>query len=171
MQIICNNINFVDFVNTKPKVFLRMLWCSQIDDHPKNNLAKSSYILDIKVKTKHNPSIFLTTYSNSSYKLTIWIYFCSSNFCEFGPFFFDEKSFVYAKIIFFTLKFGEILSIKKKHYTQPLKVKRGPNDKITLQIGVCFSHDFEWFEDQLFYIKIKIQIPLWPIPRWFCWFL
>jgi hypothetical protein len=40
--------------------------------------------------------------------------FLFSNFCKFGPFFFDEKSFVYVKIIFFTLKFGEIFVNKRK---------------------------------------------------------
>jgi len=69
-------------------------------------------------------------------------FFFPSNFDEFGSFLFYEKSFVYVKIIFFTLKFGELLS-KKKHYTQPMKVKEGPKDKITLQLVVCLLYDFE----------------------------
>jgi hypothetical protein len=47
---------------------------SQSDFHPKNNLAKFGYILDIQVeKTKHDPSMFLATCWDLSY-----------NFWQFG---------------------------------------------------------------------------------------
>jgi hypothetical protein len=45
---------------------LRILWCSQSDDRPENNLAKFGYILEMKVEKKQNPSIFLATYWNLS---------------------------------------------------------------------------------------------------------
>ncbi len=105
----------------------------------------------------------MTTYCKSSYKIGNLDFSFSSNFGEFESFFFNEFFFAYVKIIFFTLKFGELL--KKKHYAQPLKVKEGPKDKITLQIVICVLYDFELFEDQLCYIKVRLQIPLWLIPR------
>ncbi len=45
---------------SKPGFLLRILWCSQSDKHPKNNLAKFGYILNMKVgkKEKQNHTIF-----------------------------------------------------------------------------------------------------------------
>jgi hypothetical protein len=40
-----------------------ILWSSQSDDHPKTNLAKFGYLLDMKVEKNQKPSIFL---ANSS---------------------------------------------------------------------------------------------------------
>jgi hypothetical protein len=51
---------------------LRIFLCSQTDKHPKNNLAKFGYILNMKVGEKKNKIIqFLATYWNLSLKITL----------------------------------------------------------------------------------------------------
>jgi hypothetical protein len=40
---------------------LNTLWCRQSGDLPKNNLAKFGYIINMNIKIKQNPSIFLAS--------------------------------------------------------------------------------------------------------------
>jgi len=56
--------------NNLAKFLKRILWCSQFDNHPENNLAKFGCILDTKFRKKkeQNPSIFLATFWNLSFK-------------------------------------------------------------------------------------------------------
>ncbi len=53
-----------------------ILWCSQSDDHPKNNLAKFGYLLDMKIEKNQNlvldPHLQPGTRSNFNPVLTFW---------------------------------------------------------------------------------------------------
>ncbi len=46
-----------------PRLFLkRILWCSQCDDHPENNLAKFGCILDMKFRKNKIKSFYILGY-------------------------------------------------------------------------------------------------------------
>ncbi len=64
--------------------FFSILWCSWSDNHPKDDLARFGYRLDMKIEKNQNPSIFLL-----GLIIKIWrfgnLYFPKSG--KFGPFF------------------------------------------------------------------------------------
>ncbi len=102
--IILSNITFFPV----SKSFLRILWCSQSDDHPENNLAKLGYIYESKRKeegwlptgTYHqNPAVWKRKKN-------------LQNLANLGHFF-HEKSFVEVKIILFKSKFCENSPVKE----------------------------------------------------------
>jgi hypothetical protein len=74
-----------------------ILWCSQGGDHPENNLTKSGYLLDMKVKKK--PEYFFILGNLLELIIEIW---------RIRAIFFMKI----VEIIFFRLKFGEKSPLK-----------------------------------------------------------
>jgi hypothetical protein len=80
----------------------------------------------MKVEKKQNPSIFLTTDWNLSYKYSN-IGFFFQNLVNLGQFF-HKKSFVEFEIILFRLKFGKISTM-----TKTIRVERLVSKQLSAQ--------------------------------------
>jgi hypothetical protein len=71
----------------------RILWGSQGDDHPKNNLAKFGYILDMKVFFKKTIILYSWLSTRTYHKtLVIWIFIFLKS-ANFEPFFSMKNHF------------------------------------------------------------------------------
>ncbi len=66
---------------------LRILWCSQSDNHPENNLAKFGYIIDMKIR-KQTISFYILGYL-LEVSIKVWQFgiFKFQKSDKFGPFF------------------------------------------------------------------------------------
>jgi hypothetical protein len=71
------------------------LWCSQLDDHPQEDLAKFGYSTDMKIEKIKNRSIFWLHARTYCQNLAILFFF---EICRIGIIF-SQKSSVCLKII------------------------------------------------------------------------